>query len=136
MKDVFSFRFRKEDGYTSFLNKEKLKGLQSFLKDDIWRVTEDEVSKSRGKLYNAIKIATLSIREFTQGRILNKASALTYSTLLSIIPILAILFAIARGFGFSNLSAKADIDVIMVASSFVIVIIVSFIAVRYMVAVK
>lgn len=34
---------------------------------------------------------------------MNKASALTYSTLLSIIPILAILFAIARGFGFSNL---------------------------------
>ena len=85
------------------MNKEKLKGLQSFLKDDIWRVTEDEVSKSRGILYNAIKIATLSIREFTQGRIINKASALTYSTLLSSIPILAILFAIARGFGFSNL---------------------------------
>ena len=85
------------------MNKEKLKGLQSFLKDDIWRVTEDEVSKSRGIFYNAIKIATLSIREFTQGRIINKASALTYSTLLSSIPILAILFAIARGFGFSNL---------------------------------
>ena len=87
----------------STMNKEKLKGLQSFLKDDIWRVTEDEVSKSRGILYNAIKIATLSVREFTQGRILNKASALTYSTLLSIIPILAILFAIARGFGFDSL---------------------------------
>lgn len=85
------------------MNKAKLKGLQSFLKDDIWRVTEDEVSKSRGILYNAIKIATLSVREFTQGRVINKASALTYSTLLSIIPILAILFAIARGFGFSNL---------------------------------
>ena len=55
----------------STMNKEKLKGLQSFLKDDIWRVTEDEVSKSRGILYNAIKIATLSVREFTQGRILN-----------------------------------------------------------------
>ena len=63
----------------STMNKEKLKGLQSFLKDDIWRVTEDEVSKSRGILYNAIKIATLSVREFTQGRILNKASALTLS---------------------------------------------------------
>ena len=34
----------------STMNKEKLKGLQSFLKDDIWRVTEDEVSKSRGIL--------------------------------------------------------------------------------------
>lgn len=85
------------------MNKERLKGLQSFINDDIWRVTEDEVSKSKGKLYNAIKIATLSIREFTQGSILNRASALTYSTLLSIIPILAILFAIARGFGVSNL---------------------------------
>ena len=33
----------------------------------------------------------------------NKASALTYSTLLAIVPILAILFAVARGFGFDNL---------------------------------
>ena len=31
------------------------------------------------------------------------ASALTYSTLLAIVPMLAILFAIARGFGFGNL---------------------------------
>ncbi len=85
------------------MNKEKLKGLRSFLQDDIWRVTDDEVSKSQGFFYNAIKIATLSVREFSQGRILNKASALTFNTLLSSIPILAILFAIARGFGFSNL---------------------------------
>ena len=31
----------------STMNKEKLKGLQSFLKDDIWRVTEDEVKIGR-----------------------------------------------------------------------------------------
>ena len=77
--------------------------IRQFLMDDIWRVTDDEVSKSRGIIYNGIKIATLSVREFTQGRVVNKASALTYSTLLAIIPILAILFAIARGFGFANL---------------------------------
>ena len=88
----------------STMNKEKLKGLQSFLKDDIWRVTEDEVSKSRGILYNAIKIATLSIREFTQGRILNKASALTIQhPCFLLFPFWPFLFAIARGFGFSNL---------------------------------
>lgn len=85
------------------MNKKQLKGLQAFLREGIWRVTDDEVSRPRGILYDAIKIATLSVREFMQDRILNKASALTYSTLLSIIPILAILFAIARGFGFSNL---------------------------------
>lgn len=74
-----------------------------FLSVDIWRVTEDEVSRSRTYLYNMIKIATLSVREFMQGGVINKASALTYSTLLAIIPALALLFAIARGFGLDNL---------------------------------
>lgn len=85
------------------MNKLDINQIKTFLLTDIWRVTDDEVSKKRGMLYNAIKIATLSVREFIQGRVVNKASALTYNTLLAIIPILAILFAIARGFGFANL---------------------------------
>ena len=85
------------------MNKLDIKQIKTFLLDDIWRVTDDEVSKKRGMFYNAIKIITLSIKEFTERRVVNKASALTYNTLLAIIPILAILFAIARGFGFANL---------------------------------
>lgn len=85
------------------MNKLDINQIKTFLTEDIWRVTEDEVSKKRGMIYNTIKIATLSVREFTQGGVVNKASALTYNTLLAIIPILAILFAIARGFGFANL---------------------------------
>lgn len=85
------------------MNKLDINQIKSFLLEDIWRVTDDEVSKKRGMFYNAIKIVTLSIKEFTERRIVNKASALTYNTLLAIIPILAILFAIARGFGFANL---------------------------------
>lgn len=71
-----------------------------FLKDDIWRITDDELTPLQRKLYTCIKIPILSVRQFMNDRILVRASALTYSTLLSIIPILAILFAIARGFGF------------------------------------
>ena len=85
------------------MNRLDIQQIKTFLTEEIWRVTEDEVSRKRGILYNAIKIVTLSVREFIQGGVVNKASALTYSTLLAIIPILAILFAIARGFGFSNL---------------------------------
>ena len=85
------------------MNKLDINQIRIFLTEDIWRVTEDEISKKRNILYNTIKIITLSIREFIQGRVINKASALTYSTLLAIIPILAILFAIARGFGLDNL---------------------------------
>ena len=85
------------------MNKLDIHQIKAFLLEDIWRVTDDEVSRKRGMIYNAIKILTLSIKEFTERRIVNKASALTYNTLLAIIPILAILFAIARGFGFANL---------------------------------
>ena len=85
------------------MNKININQIKTFLLEDIWRITEDEISRKRNVLYSAIKIITLSIREFVQGRVVNKASALTYSTLLAIIPILAILFAIARGFGLANL---------------------------------
>ena len=85
------------------MNRFNINQIRTFLMEDIWRITEDEISKKRNMLYSTIKIITLSIREFVQGRVINKASALTYSTLLAIIPILAILFAIARGFGLANL---------------------------------
>ncbi|MGL4518700.1 MAG: YihY/virulence factor BrkB family protein [Phocaeicola sp.] len=52
---------------------------------------------------NIKQIAILSFKEFTKGRTLTKVSALTYNTLLSIIPLLALLFAIARGFDLANL---------------------------------
>ena len=75
----------------------------TFLTIDIWRVTENEVTSRKFSLYNAIKTIYLTVIRFTTDRIAAKASALTYSTLLAIVPILAIMFAIARGFGFDNL---------------------------------
>jgi membrane protein len=44
----------------------------------------------------------LTIRFFTEKRVLTQASALTYSTLLAIVPMLAVVFAIARGFGYNK----------------------------------
>lgn len=82
---------------------ERIKRLWTFVTYDIWRVTENEVSRTRSSIYFIIKTIILSVRRFTEDRIMNKASALTYSTLLSIVPLLAILFAIARGFGFSSI---------------------------------
>lgn len=44
-----------------------------------------------------------TLQEFINGRVVDRASALTYKTLLAAVPIMAILFAIARGFGFDNI---------------------------------
>ena len=77
--------------------------LWKFLTYDIWRITENEVTKTTYAIYNILKTIYLCISRFAKDRVANKAAALTYSTLLAIVPILAILFAIARGFGFDNL---------------------------------
>lgn len=81
----------------------QLQSWLQFLTDGIWRITEDEVTPVRKRLYSCVKIIYLSVDQFLNDRIPVRASALTYSTLLSIIPILALLFAIARGFGFDAL---------------------------------
>lgn len=82
---------------------EKIKYYWWFITNDIWRITDNEVTKLKYTLYTVIKTIYLTVDRFTKDNLVNRASALTYSTLLAIVPILAILFAIARGFGFNNL---------------------------------
>ena len=53
-------------------------------------------------LKQVFRILYLSVRFFTAKRVMAEASALTYSTLLAIVPILAVVFAIARGFGYNK----------------------------------
>ena len=50
-----------------------------------------------------IKTANLSVRSYLDKNIQSRASALTYYTLLAVVPVLALILAIARGFGFQNL---------------------------------
>ena len=65
---------------------------------DIWRITEGEVTSKKHILYNVIKVLYLSIRGFLQDKLSTKASALTYYTLLSIVPILAVIVGVGKGF--------------------------------------
>lgn len=44
----------------------------------------------------------LTVRFFTEKRVMAEAAALTYSSLLALVPVLAVVFAIARGFGYSK----------------------------------
>lgn len=50
-----------------------------------------------------IKTLNLSVSSFLNADLQSRAAALTYRTLLAIVPALAIVFAICRGFGFQNL---------------------------------
>ena len=68
-----------------------------FVTYDIWRITENEVSGLKEIYINIIKTVILAVRGFQSENLQTKASALTYSTLLSIVPLLAVLLGIAKG---------------------------------------
>lgn len=74
-----------------------------FFTYDIWRISSIDSSVKRIGLYNLLKSVILAVRNIRGAQLNIRAGALTYSTLLSIVPILAVLFAIARGFGFQNI---------------------------------
>ena len=61
----------------------KIPDIWKFLTYDIWRITESEVTKTTYALYNIIKTVCVCITRFAKDRLVNKASALTYSTLLA-----------------------------------------------------
>lgn len=77
--------------------------LIQFLTYDIWRINKKDYSSGKNFLYDIVKAFILAIRNIDGAQLFTRASALTYSTLLSIVPLLAVLFAIARGFGFQNI---------------------------------
>ena len=80
-----------------------MRKLIQFFTTDIWRMGSSDVSSPLHRLLlEIVKKLMLAVRFFTAKRVLTKASALTYSTLLAIVPILAVMFAIARGFGYNK----------------------------------
>ena len=73
-----------------------------FVKTDVYRVNEDELTNSKRMLVRLLKKIILSIREFISDALPQKAASLTYYTTLAIIPIFALVLAIGRGFGFQD----------------------------------
>lgn len=74
-----------------------------FISEDLWRINTSDLSKKRRHGYNVLKVVTIAVKRFQEDDLQRKASALTYSTFLSIIPLLAVILGIANGFGFHNI---------------------------------
>lgn len=51
---------------------------------------------------DVVKVVNLTVRGFMNGNLQSKACAMTYRTLLAIVPMLALLLAIGRGFGLQD----------------------------------
>lgn len=81
-----------------------------FVTYDMWRITGNEVTGIKHIGINAAKSISLAVRSFVNENLQSRASALTYSTLLAIVPLLAVLLAIAKGFGFQDIVRQTLVD--------------------------
>lgn len=77
----------------------------NFIGDKMWRIRLNKLDRKQGILIKQLRIITLAVKGFNEKKCLVKASALTYYMLFSIVPFLALLFAISKGF---NLQQKLE----------------------------
>lgn len=76
---------------------------KEFIHTDLWRTTRGDIS-SRWKRagYSVMRTIIVSARGFISKRLNFRAHSLTYCLMFAIVPILAMIFAVGRGFGFTS----------------------------------
>jgi membrane protein len=74
-----------------------------FLRNGVWTTPTRDVSLPKRAGLRTLRVVLLAIRGFGEDRCAEKASALTFYALLSIVPIIAMLFGIAKGFGIEKM---------------------------------
>lgn len=77
--------------------------LKGFLENDIWRVRLQGLPPLKGAGIRLLRTFSLALNGFARDRCAQRASALTFYTLLSIVPVAAMAFGIAKGFGFEKM---------------------------------
>jgi membrane protein len=75
------------------------KKIRPLFTKEFWNLKNAAASPRRMFVVKQVRIFSLAIRGFNEDRVQMRASALTYYTLLSIVPVAAMVFGIAKGFG-------------------------------------
>jgi len=83
-------------------NKNQVVKCIQFLQTDIWRIRANKLSGQKSFWIRQLRIILLSIRGFAEDKCQLRASALTFYSLLSVVPVVAMGFGVAKGFGFEK----------------------------------
>jgi membrane protein len=71
----------------------------SFIRAGIWRIRLADLPFGKSFLIRQLRIIILAFRGYDEDRCLLRASSLTFYTLLSIVPVAAMFFGVAKGAG-------------------------------------
>jgi len=83
--------------------KAKVSGTLHFVRDDIWRTHPGSLPPWKRLVVRVLRVLSLAIRGFREDFCTLRAASLTFYSLLSIVPVAAMAFGIAKGFGFQKI---------------------------------
>ena len=84
--------------------------IHRFFSDTLWILQDQQLKPLHAVLIKSLRIILLSAQGFVKDLCSLRASALTLYSLLSIVPVIALLFGIAKGFGFEQMLRKRLLD--------------------------
>ncbi|MBA4391115.1 MAG: YihY/virulence factor BrkB family protein [Syntrophus sp. (in: bacteria)] len=84
----------------------KLKRIITFFITDVWQIQLNNLSFVKAYGLRCLRVIMLAVRTFIQHDCSKTATTLTYYSLLNIVPLFAVVFAIAKGFGLQKLVIK------------------------------
>ncbi len=93
----------------------------------LWEQDLRQLSKPQAFFLRQLQTAVLVIQDFLQDRCMLRASALTYSSLLAIVPLLALTFALLKAFGVQNSLEPLILEKLNVGSQEVVTSILSYV---------
>ena len=76
--------------------------LKNFLRDDIWELELEELSKAKARFIKYMKVLIITIKTFSGEKIGFQAVALSFFSTMSVIPFIAIMFAVTGGLGLAD----------------------------------
>ncbi|KPK84080.1 MAG: ribonuclease BN, partial [Bacteroides sp. SM23_62_1] len=79
-----------------------IKRIINFIKAEIWIVELSRYPRILAFFIRQLRIILMAWKGFRDNRISLRASALTFYTMLSIVPVAAMVFGISKGFGFEQ----------------------------------
>ena len=76
--------------------------LKEFFRNDIWTLELEELSKARGRFVKYMKVMMITIKTFSSEKIGFQAVALSFFSTMSVVPFVAVVFAVTGGLGLAD----------------------------------
>ncbi len=81
-----------------------------FLKKDVWSLRLKDLPPSKSILIKQLRIILLAFKGFNEDKCALRAKALTFYSLMSIVPVVALAFGISKGFGMQKVLEREILE--------------------------